>query len=1063
MRIQNQDNLYDLRESGRKKLLPDVPVIGIGLGTCGLGNGADAVMQALKDALSEKGVEARLRPVGCFGFCAAEPLVNVRLPNKPLVMLHRVRPEDAPAIVEAIAAGDPPAQNVLCKIESWDHLTHQITYGADYPDIPSWQEIPFFRGQQRMVLRNCGLINPEDIDEYIAVGGYDALFQALQKPNSAEVIEEIKKSKLRGRGGAGYPTGDKWSMLHQARAGQKYIICNADEGDPGAYMNRNEIESDPHMLLEGMLIGAYAMGATEGIVYLRAEYPLAVERLQLAIRQARDYGLVGEQVMGSDVSFEIKLVEGAGAFVCGEETAMIASLEGKSGRPRPRPPYPAASGLWGQPTNINNVETWCNVPVILSKGGAWFAASGTSNSSGTKVFSLVGKIKNTGLVELPMGAPLRNLIYEIGQGSPTGKTIKAIQTGGPSGGCIPAELFDTPVDYESLSALGAIMGSGGMVVMDEDTCMVDVARYFIEFSHSESCGKCVPCRVGLDQALRMLTRITDGEADPGEVDDLEQLGHMVKECSLCGLGQTAPNPVLTTLRYFRHEYDQHIRAKRCEAGVCETLFLAPCENRCPLHMRIPGYLQLTKEERFDEAAEMVWRDNPLPASTGRVCQHPCESLCRRATLDTPVNMREVHRFLADSIMEDDQFKRIQVRLIEGCLPATGKKVHVAGAGPAGLTAAFYLALLGHEVTVYEERPDAGGMLRYALPEYRLPKAALDREIDLIRSLGVRFEFNRRVGDDLPMDEFTANADAAFLSIGTWQEVASGVQDEEGPGVWHAIQLLDLVARGDAPALGSQVVVIGGGNAAIDSARTAVRLGAEVQVVYRRAREDMPAIREEVEDAESEGVGLTFFAAPERVVRDENGRITGIEVAEMQPGAFDRSGRRRPEPTGNRRLIPCTAIVMAVGEIPDTEALVAQGVPVDRKGRIAADPITLAAETPALYAGGDVVHGASNVTIAMGSAKQACRSIDRFLTGNDRFHQVLGEFSYTMEIPPVSAEIPRQSSPHLPPQQRKTRFDEVLLGISREEAMAESCRCLRCDVKETCATAPAAVLGAELPS
>lgn len=466
MRIHDLDGLHDIRRTGLMKLLPGKPRIGVGMGTCGMGNGAREVFQALERELERQGVDAQLTPVGCFGFCAAEPLVNVHIPGLPLAVLCEVKADDAAAIVRAIALRQPPLEKVLCKIEEWDHLTGHVMYGRDLPEVPHWNEIPFFKGQKKIVLRNCGLINPEDIEEYIAVGGYHAFYQATQKPNVTEIIEEVKKSKLRGRGGAGYPTGVKWDLLSKAVADQKYIICNADEGDPGAYMNRNEIESDPHMLIEGMLIGAFAMGASEGIVYLRAEYPLAVQRLKRAVAEAREFGLIGDNVLGTSFCFDIKLVEGAGAFVCGEETAMIESLEGRAGRPRPRPPFPAQKGLWGKPTNINNVETWCNVPVIVARGGAWFSEIGTAQSTGTKVFSLVGKIRNTGLVELPLGTPLKNVIYDIGQGSPGGKRVKALQSGGPSGGCIPADNFDVTIDYESLAQIGAIMGSGGMVVMN---------------------------------------------------------------------------------------------------------------------------------------------------------------------------------------------------------------------------------------------------------------------------------------------------------------------------------------------------------------------------------------------------------------------------------------------------------------------------------------------------------------------------------------------------------------------------------------------------------------------
>jgi NADH-quinone oxidoreductase subunit F len=469
------------------------------------------------------------------------------------------------------------------------------------------------------VLRNCGLISPDDIEEYIAVGGYQALYKVLIDGTPEAVVDQIKASRLRGRGGAGFPTGSKWEYLRKASGREKYIMCNADEGDPGAYMNRNEIESDPHGLLEGMVIGGYVTGASEAIIYVRAEYPLAVHRLERAIGQAKAAGLLGTNILGRGFDFELHMVEGAGAFVCGEETALIRSLEGKAGRPTARPPYPAQRGLNGKPTNINNVETWYNIAPIIIKGPQWFTETGSAKSAGTKVFSLVGKVKNTGLVELPLGTPLKKLVYDIGEGAPHGRAVKAVQSGGPSGGCIPQEMFDTTVDYETLAQLGSIMGSGGMVVMDEDNCMVDVARYFVEFTHSESCGKCVPCRVGLDKSLVILNRFTRGEGTKEDLETLDELGRMIRDMSLCGLGQTAPNPVLTSLRHFRHEFEDHLRAHRCRAGVCEELALSPCENSCPLHMNIPRFLQLSKENRLEEAFESVVLDNPLPASTGRVC------------------------------------------------------------------------------------------------------------------------------------------------------------------------------------------------------------------------------------------------------------------------------------------------------------------------------------------------------------------------------------------------------------------------------------------------------------
>ena len=571
MKIQDFAAFSATREAGLAKLLPGKPRISVGMGTCGSGNGAEAVYHAFKSEIDARGMAVDLVPVGCFGFCAEEPLVNVWVPGHPLLMLHRVQPKHVDGILAGLGHGTlPPAELVLCKIEEWDHLTGRVKYGTGYPDVPSWNEVPFFNGQVKIVLRNCGLINPDDIEEYIAIGGYQALYKVLIDQNPVGVIEQIKAAKLRGRGGAGYLTGNKWEFLQKAAGPEKYLVCNADEGDPGAYMNRNEIESDPHGLLEGMLIAGFVTGAPKGIIYVRAEYPLAVLRLERAIEQASAYGILGDNVLGRGFSFDIETVEGAGAFVCGEETALIASLEDKAGRPRTRPPFPAQKGLYGKPTNINNVETWYNIAPIVSKGPAWFTETGSAKSAGTKVFSLVGKVTSTGLVEMPLGTPLSTFIYDIGGGDSSGRDIKAVQTGGPSGGCIPSEMFDTPVDYETLAQLGSIMGSGGMVVMDDDNCMVDVARYFIEFTHSESCGKCVPCRVGLDKALQMLNRFTVGTATAEDIPALDELCRMVRDTSLCGLGQSAPNPIVTTLKYFRDEYDAHVTGDGCPAGTCKT-------------------------------------------------------------------------------------------------------------------------------------------------------------------------------------------------------------------------------------------------------------------------------------------------------------------------------------------------------------------------------------------------------------------------------------------------------------------------------------------------------------
>jgi NADH-quinone oxidoreductase subunit F len=534
--------------------------------------------EALKKAVAEQGLkEVNIDFTGCHGFCEQGPVAIVEPEG---IFYTHVSVADASEIVESHFKNGKPVERLFYK----DPVTDQA--------IPYYKDIKFYSMQQRIILRNCGRLNPERIEDYIATGGYESLKKVLKEMTPEQVIEEIKRSGLRGRGGAGFPTGMKWEFCHKAPGDQKYMICNADEGDPGAFMDRSTMEGDPNTVLEGMTIGAYAIGASEGYIYIRAEYPLAVKRVRLAIKQSEEKGFLGDNILGSGFSFHIHVKEGAGAFVCGEETALLASIEGKRGMPRSRPPFPANSGLWGKPTTINNVKSLATVPVIIARGADWYASTGTEKSKGTCVFALTGKIANSGLIEVPMGIQLRKIIYEIGGGIPGGKKFKAVQTGGPSGGCLPESYLDQSVDYESLAAAGSMMGSGGMVVMDEETCMVDVARYFLSFTQAESCGKCVPCRVGTKQMLDILERICQGEGQPEDIDLLQRLGEDIKAGSLCALGQTAPNPILTTLRYFRDEYEAHINEKRCPALSCASLisfYILPdkcqgcgiCLRNCP--------------------------------------------------------------------------------------------------------------------------------------------------------------------------------------------------------------------------------------------------------------------------------------------------------------------------------------------------------------------------------------------------------------------------------------------------------------------------------------------------
>jgi len=538
----------------------DKPHILIGSATCGRAAGAEAVLEAINAALAQHNLEAAITQVGCIGLCYTEPLVDIIKPNRPRICYGNVTPEIIPQLIEDYIINDNPRPD----------LALGTVGNGRIEGIPGLFELPMLKPQVRIALRNCGIIDPENINQYLAHGGYQGLVKALGTAPEA-VIEEIKKSGLRGRGGAGFPTGLKWEFCRKSPGHLKYVICNADEGDPGAFMDRSLLEGDPHAVLEGMLIGAYAMGASEGYIYVRAEYPLAIERLKLALQQIAEYGLLGDNILGSDLSFHIKIKEGAGAFVCGEETAMMASIEGKRGMPRSRPPFPAQSGLWGNPTNINNVETWANVSAIMQRGADWYAGYGSETSKGTKTFALAGKINRTGLIEVPMGISLQEIVHGIGGGIQGDKRFKTVQTGGPSGGCLPASYLDQPVDYESLAEAGSIMGSGGMVVMDEDTCIVDIARYFLSFTQAESCGKCVPCRLGTKQMLDTLENICQGKGKSEDIDLLLALSQQIKAGSLCALGGTAPNPVLTTIRYFRDEYEAHIKEKRCPALVCPEL------------------------------------------------------------------------------------------------------------------------------------------------------------------------------------------------------------------------------------------------------------------------------------------------------------------------------------------------------------------------------------------------------------------------------------------------------------------------------------------------------------
>lgn len=1009
------------------------PLIFIGMGTCGKAAGADAVYAKAAQVIQHINPSIRIVPVGCIGMCYKEPLMAVRKPDRPFIYYGDLTPQKAGEILTRyLDKDDPCIHEALC------------TLGLERIDgIPLFSELPMMRRQVRIALRHCGLIDPENIDHYIAQGGYSGLQKALNMA-PAEVIEEIKKAGLRGRGGAGFPTGVKWGFAAAAPNRPKFFICNADEGDPGAFMDRALLEGDPHAVLEGMLIGAYAIGAKKGYVYVRAEYPLAIRRLKAALSQMADRNLVGPRIFESNFDFTIQIKEGAGAFVCGEETALMASIEGSRGMPRPRPPFPAQAGLWGMPTNINNVETLSSVSAILARDAKWYAGYGTPKSRGTKTFSLAGNVKRTGLIEVPLGIAVGDIIYDIGGGVPEGKKLKAVQTGGPSGGCIPTRLLHLPVDYEALAEAGAIMGSGGMVAMDENTCMVDMARYFLSFTHAESCGKCLPCRLGTGQLLALLEKICAGNGQPEDLHRLDLLCEAVGKGSLCGLGQTAPNPVRTTLRYFPDEYDAHIHAKHCPAAVCAELFTAPCRHACPVGMDIPTFTALAGADRLTEAYNVMLADNPFPAVCGRVCHHPCQARCRRGTVDDPIAVRNIKRYITDQAERPHAPAPYRI---------FAEQVAVVGAGPAGLSAAHALRMRGYGVTLFEARPEAGGMMRYAIPEYRLPKNILAAEIDAILKTGIDLRTATRVGEDIPWFLLLDTFAAVFLAAGAQKDLLLNINGEKLQGVEGAVEFLRQVNSGDDAFVGEQVAVIGGGNAAIDAARTVLRLGAEeVRILYRRQREDMPAIAEEIVAAEVEGIRLHPLTAPIEI-RGANGRVESIVCRPMALGDFDAGGRRRPVPAEMPPFeLRVNQVLTAIGQATVLPPGIQHGgLTISPKGLVSVcRGISTITGHPKVFAGGDVVTGPGTVIDAIAAGKKAAAQIDRYLRRQSGRSPCATPIPKKLHVPADLDQIPenqpRTPMPQLSPATRCDGFYEVEIGYEPEQAKAECRRCLRCDIR-----------------
>jgi NADH-quinone oxidoreductase subunit F len=998
---------------------------------------AQEVHAAMKKEISRRGLgdEVRVVQTGCRGFCAMGPVMIIYPEG---TFYCQVQPRDVQTIVE----------ETLVKGRVIGRLTYKMP--DTYKELPRYQEIPFYSKQVRITLRNCGMIDPEKIDEYVARGGYEGLSHALFDMTREEVIEEVKLSGLRGRGGAGFSTGMKWEFTSKAPGDKKYVVCNADEGDPGAFMDRSILEGDPHSLIEGMTICGYAVGAKEGYIYCRAEYPLAIKRLQSAIAQAEDYGLLGDNILGTEVSFHLHIKEGAGAFVCGEETALLASIEGRRGEPRPRPPFPAIAGLWGKPTNLNNVKSYANIPQIMVNGAKWFNNIGTKRSPGTAIFALTGKVNNTGLVEVPMGITLGEIIFDIGGGIPKGKKFKAVQTGGPLGGCIPPQHLNVQVDFDSLQEVGAVMGSGGMIVVDEDTCMVEFSKFFLQFATAESCGKCPPCRIGGKRMLEILTRFTEGKGKLEDINTIKGIAKGMQTGSLCALGQLTPGPVMAALQYFEPEFRAHILDAECPAGSCKDLVRARCINACPAGIDVPSYVSLIAQGRYTEALEIHRERNPFALTCGRVCPAFCEDKCRRGDIDEPIAIRMVKRLMADREIE----KPWTPKKLEG---PKNKKVAVIGAGPAGLTAALRLAQMGYPVTVFEKLPVAGGWMAVGIPEYRLPRNVLNKEIENIKRAGVEIKFNQALGKDFTTDDLLNKQgfSAVVLSIGAHKSRRLGIPGEDLPGVYHGTEFLKDVALGKIPDVkGKRVAVVGGGAVAVDAARTALRLGAgKVHIIYRRTREEMPAWKEEIHAAFHEGIQFHFLTNPVGVLGPE--MVTGVECQLQKLGEFDSSGRRRPIPIEGTEfeaaefVLDADILIPAIGQAPDLACFDGtKNINTNKNGTVAVSP-DLATTQEAVFAAGDLTLGPATVVEAVGQGNKVAIAVDNYFKGKkverpqytteyQEIPQLFNLESYAQAKRPVIRELPME--------ERIRKFTEVEAGLDEHSGREECKRCLRCDLE-----------------
>ena len=970
------------------------------------------------------GDKVEIKTVGCLGLCVNGPIVNLG-PDDTFYQI--VSENDVPGILE----------DTVKNGRTIDKLLYANPVTGD--KIASNKDIPFFKQQERVTFRNCGKIDPTDINEYIRDNGYLALEKALKEMTSDDVINCVTESGLRGRGGGGFSTGTKWRCAQEIDSNVKYLICNG-----GAYKDRTILEGDPHSVIEGMVIAGYAIGARQGYFYVRAEDTITIKHLKKAIADAEALGVLGKNVLKKGFDFNLDIKESAGAFVCGEESALISFIEDARGMPRQKPPYPAFEGLNGKPTIVNNVETFANIAPILLNGTKWFSNLGTEKSPGSKLYVLEGKVNNTGLVEVSFGKSLREIIT-IGGGIANGRSFKSALIGGPSGGFVPKSFLDAPLEFDTIKSAGAVVGSSSLNVLDDSACIVEVTRLSISFLADESCGKCVPCRIGTKRMLEILTRITQGEAEMGDIDLLEQMATSIKDTALCGLGQTATNSVLTSIKHFRDEYESHIRDKHCHAAVCDSLAKSPCQNSCPASINVPEYVALAGKNEYGRCLELIRKRNPFSSVCGHICNHPCEILCRRGDLEESIAIKDIKRFASD--FDPKLRKEFSGKPVD----STGKKVAVIGGGPGGLTAAFFLRLWGHEVVVFEALSVPGGMLTVGIPEFRLHRDVPYDEIEYIKSTGVEIKTNSPIDNKEKFDKLVNEFDAVFIAVGAHKGRRMNIPGEDSDGILDGVDFLRNVNLKNPQGVGEKVAVIGAGNVAMDSARTAVRLGAkEVTVIYRRTREEVPAEDEEVTEAMEEGVIFEFLTAPVEVVADSN-KMTGLKCIKMELGPADESGRRRPVPiSGSDFVVNADMTLLAISQSPDLSFLNESDIKVTHWGTIVTEPGSHQTSNPKVFSAGDCVLGPATAIEAIGGGQKAAAEIDILLGGK-------GELPYNSD--PLVAEEKneylekeegdqfRPKMPHIDMDKRKTTFEEVKLGYSENDTVKESRRCLRCDLSD----------------